>query len=372
MRAIGFPLIYRQGAHLLDEMGDLVAWFGRKALVVADERVLALYGGRLVATLRRAAVETTVSRFSGETSPEELERLSAVGRTERCDVVIGLGGGKAQDGAKAVKRALDIPVVVVPTVAASDAATSRLAITYTADGEFLGPLFMRTNPDAVLVDTAIIVDAPVRFFIAGIGDALSTLFEAEQCRISGVTNFFDARPTQAALAIAERCFRIVWDEAEQAVRDVCHRRVTETVERVVEANVLLSGIGFEGCGVAAAHAISQGFTRIPELRGALHGEEVAVALLSQLVLEGRSDEYLTDVFDFYRRVGIPGSLRTLGLSDPRSDHYEEIARFACRAGSRIHNMASRIPVDAVVSALRTVDSLAEHLLPDHAPRRDDR
>ena len=364
--------MYRQGAHLLDEAGGLVAEFGRRALVVADGRVRDLYGSRLTAALRRASVEAAFSGFSGETSPDELDRRAAIGRAERCDVVIGLGGGKAQDGAKAVKRTLDIPIVVVPTVAASDAATSRLAITYTDEGEFLGPLFMRTNPDAILVDTAIITNAPVRFFIAGIGDALSTLFEAEQCRISGATNFFDARPTQAALAIAERCFRTVWDEAEQAVRDVCRRRVTEAVERVVEANILLSGIGFEGCGVAAAHAISQGFTRIPELSGALHGEEVAVALLSQLVLEGRGEEYLTDVFDFYRRVGIPGSIRMLGLSEPRSDHYEEIARFACRIGSRVHNMASRVTADAVVAALRTVEALAMHLLPDNASRCDDR
>ena len=188
-------------------------------------------------------------------------------------MVVGFGGGKVQDAAKAMKKEKDIAVVIIPSIASNDAATSRLAITYTEEGRFLGPIILDTNPEAVFVDTKIIVDAPLRFFIAGIGDAFATYYEALECQKSKVPNFFDAQPTQAAFAIAEKCRDIIWEEAENAVKAVTFGTITNSVEKVVEANVLLSGLGFEGCGVAAAHAISQGFTLISAMDNNLHGED---------------------------------------------------------------------------------------------------
>ncbi len=359
MKAMGFPLIYKQGSNLVDSLGEHVRLFGTKAFIVADQFIRDSYGKKLADALNKESIETVFVDFSGQTAPSELERLRQISQENACDFVIGFGGGKAQDAAKVVKKEQGIPVVIIPTIASNDAATSRLAITYTEDGKFLGPILLPTNPDAIIVDTSIIINAPVRFFIAGISDALATYFEAFQCNSSGVKNFFNGRQTETAFALAEKCFQLISENAEQAVAAVKNKELTDSVERVIEANVLLSGLGFEGCGVAAAHAISQGFTLIPQLHGNLHGEEVAVGLLSQFVLEERDETFLQSMFDFYRRIGIPNSLRSLGLLEPSNEHYQIIAQFACRDNSRIFNMDKEITIPLVIDALKKTEYLAQ-------------
>ncbi len=359
MIALGFPQIYRQAENILDHLDSYIGHYGKKMMIVSDEFVFSRYGEKLLTSLNSSHIHADFVPFCGQTSPEEIQRLTAICKEGTYDVVIGFGGGKAIDAAKGVKKALNIPVVIIPTIAASDAATSKLAITYTPEGKFLGPLVLNTNPEVVIVDTRIIVDAPVRFIIAGIGDALATHYEALQCQASGVMNFWDTRPTQAAMAISERCHDIIWAEAESALEAISRGVIDDSVEKVVEANVLLSGLGFEGCGVAAAHAISQGFTLIPELERNLHGEEVAVALLSQLVIEGRSDEFILSVIDFYRRIGLPVSLKALGYSKQTNEGLMTISTFACRPKSRIFNMAVEVNPDVVFNAMKKVEMLTE-------------
>ncbi|MFT5940151.1 MAG: glycerol dehydrogenase [Paraglaciecola sp.] len=52
--------------------------------------------------------------------------------------------------------------------------------------------------------------------------------------------------------------------------------VTPALEHIVEANTLLSGLGFESGGLAAAYAIDNGLTILPATHNYYHGEKVAV------------------------------------------------------------------------------------------------
>ena len=115
-------------------------------------------------------------RFSGECTKKEIERLRTIYHTHSCQVVVGIGGGKALDTAKGVAFYENCPVISVPTIASTDAPTSAIAVTYTEEHIFDGNLILSKNPDIVLVDTDIIMNAPVRFLVAGMGDALSTFF----------------------------------------------------------------------------------------------------------------------------------------------------------------------------------------------------
>ena len=358
MQVMGFPRVYRQGKGAFDTLGQTIGEFGTHALVVSDAFVRTLLGARLEESACKAGIRLTYAAFGGECSPEAIERATRDAAGAGCDVVVGIGGGKVLDLAKAVTIDHRVPVVVVPTIASNDSPTSRLAITYEQDGTFIGPRFMPCNPDAIVVDTRIIAEAPVRFFIAGIGDALVTAFEAEECRKSGAENFFGGEPTEAALCLSAHCHDLIRRYGAQAVADVRNRRVTAAVEKVVEANTLLSGLGFEGCGVAAAHAVGMAFSVIPELHGILHGEEVAVGLLTHLVIEGRDDGFLAEMLDFYAAVGLPRSLEDLGLSPVLDSHLEKVATFAARPKSRIHNMARPVDADMVLNALRRAESLA--------------
>lgn len=351
MIIMGFPQFYQQGEGLLGTIGQLVSAHGCKPLIVADEFVRTTYGEALADSLKSAGLEPVFFPFAGECSPGAIEDAVSHARDAGCDFVIGFGGGKAIDTAKAVKIEIGFPVVVVPTIASNDSPTSRLAITYEDEGRFIGPRFMTANPEAILVDTGIIVQAPVRFFVAGIADALVTKFEAEQCAASGRDNFFSGRPTQAAICLAGHCYDVVRKYGVQAVADVRQKTVTDAVEKVVEANTLLSGLGFEGCGVAAAHAIGLALGDLESLRGILHGEEVAIGLIAQLVMEGRDTAFIHDILDFYAAIGLPASLAEAGAENVGESELRPLAEFIARPQSRIHNMAMPVSADLVVSSI---------------------
>ena len=62
-----------------------------------------------------------------------------------------------------------------------DAPCSGCAVLYSKDGIFDSVLYQKTIPAAVLDDVEIIAVAPTRFLVTGMGDALSTWFEARSC-----------------------------------------------------------------------------------------------------------------------------------------------------------------------------------------------
>ncbi len=356
MKIMGFPLIYKQGENLLDTLGSEMNIFGTKAFIVSDPYIKQTYGNRLIESLKKQGLFSYSVDFSGETNPEELERLNQKCKEEKCDFVIGFGGGKSQDAAKSVKLGLNIPVVIIPTIASNDAATSRLIITYTKEGKFLGPKSLNTNPEAIYVDTSLIIKAPIRFLIAGIGDALATYFEAIQCEESNVDNFFGAKRTETSLAIAKTCYDVIIKYSKDAVDSAKKGIISESFEKIIEANVLLSGLGFEGCGVAGAHGISQGYTLIDDIH-ALHGEEVAVALLTELIIENRSISFINEILEFYHEIGLPCSLTDLGIKNLTNNEINIISEFSSRPNSRTHNINKNITKELVFNSIKKSEEL---------------
>jgi len=346
-RAFGAPHRYIQGPGALSELQGLVALYGRRPFIVADAVVAELLGPRLRAELD-GAERAVFGVFGGECTAGEIETLARAARTAQADVIIGVGGGKAIDTAKGVRMALNLPIIIVPTIASNDSPTSRLAVLYREDHVLSEVRLMTASPDVVLVDTAIIVQAPARFFIAGIGDALSKKFEVEQCAGAGGTNFFKGRPTQLALGIANACYEIIRREGEAAVAAVRRHEATEAVENTIEAAILMSGLAFESGGLSIAHSLTRGFSAIPEIARALHGEQVALGLLVQVVAEGRTPQFLDDLRGFYGRIGLPTSLAAFGVSDP--DAVDTIVRLSWETAPYIKNFTQPLSPEILRAA----------------------
>lgn len=352
LRGARFPGRYLQGPGALSQLGNQVADLAPVALVLLDGGVFDLFATRLRSILNGTVV-IEILRFDGETTETAVQvAVDALGRLG-AGVMIGIGGGKALDTAKASAFRAGLPVVVVPTIAASDAPCSALSVIYNEDGSVNHDLFLPRNPDLVLVDTEIIASAPARFLASGIGDALATWYEAESCRVSGAKNCLGLPGLPIAYAIASECHKTVLTFGRDALAECDMGLPGPALERVVEANILLSGLGFESGGVAAAHAIHHGLTELDEVHQALHGEKVAIGILGGLLLNGDSEEF-DKIRRFLSDVRLPTRLADIGIVEVTDEKLLRIARRACRAGEIIHNEPFPVTEPMVVDVLRSL------------------
>jgi len=313
-------------------------------------------------TFGTAGMAFDVIDFGGECSRPEIERCIAEARRTGAGCIVGVGGGKVLDTARAVADALDLPVVCCPTIASSDAPCSALSVVYTPDGVFAECLYYRRNPELVLVDTSLIARAPVRYLIAGMGDALATWFEADTVHRAHRTNVVGGASTQAALAIARLCYQTLRADAREALAAARQGAVTPALERIIEANILLSGLGFESGGLAVAHAVHNGLTAAPQTHQYLHGEKVAFGTLVQLVLEGRASEEIAEVMGFCADVGLPLTLSQLGITELSPDQARLIAERAVAPGESSHHEPFELTWVMVKDAILAADALGRDFL----------
>ena len=289
------PSKYVQGSGELYRLGEYVSALGKKALCLITDSGLKRNQAVLDKSFEGSGVSVDYEAFNRECCKKEIDRIGAVCKEKGIDVVIGVGGGKTFDTIKAVGYYHDLPVVIVPTIASTDAPCSALSVIYTEDGVFESYLFLKQNPNLVLVDTDIIAKSPSRLVVAGMGDALATYFEARACEASNASTCAAGTTTMAAQNLAELCYDTLIEEGFMAKLAADNNCCTKSLEKIIEANTLLSGIGFESGGLAGAHAIHNGFTVLPECHHMYHGEKVAFGTLVQLVLEDAPVEEIEEV-----------------------------------------------------------------------------
>lgn len=353
------PGKYVQGNGALTHIADYVQALGKHPLILADKFVTGLVGDTVATSFEVAGIQAEFDCFNGECSREEIERLLARCNEAAFDVVIGIGGGKTLDTAKAVAYYQKVPVVIVPTIASTDAPTSALSVIYTPEGQFSEYLMLPTNPDMVLMDTGIISRAPVRLLVAGMGDALSTYFEARANKVSGRQAMSGGASTLAAQAIAELCYKTLLADGYKAKVAVEQGLCTKAVENIIEANTYLSGIGFESSGLAAAHAVHNGLTQLDECHHLYHGEKVAFGTLVQLVLENAPMAEIETVLAFCRSVGLPTNLHMMGVKALDMDRLLAVAKASTAEGETIHNMPFPVSAEDVLAAIVTAHQLGQ-------------
>ena len=199
-----FPGKYIQGVGAISELPALIDLLGKQGLILASPSVKNKVLPECGIDLSAHAIHTEL--FRGECCENELARLSAIITQKHVDVLVGMGGGKTIDTAKIAADRAGIPVIIIPTIASTDAPCSGCAVLYSKDGIFDSVYYQKLNPAVVLVDVDIIAAAPTRFLVAGMGDALSTWFEARSCDRTQSPNECGGYATTAGLNIAKLCY----------------------------------------------------------------------------------------------------------------------------------------------------------------------
>lgn len=320
MKVMQFPSKYIQGPNASELLPEIMDGMGGRNLILVSksqaERIRQLMG-----------YSSRIEIFGGEASYDEIARVREIAQQMNATSMAAVGGGKVIDTAKIVCDQLNIPVIVAPTIAATDAPCSGCAVTYTPAGEYIRVEYQKTNPRVVLMDTSVIAKAPFRFLASGMGDAFATYLEALACEQTGSPNECKGGGIRSlsAMALCRLCTDTLFQYGAQAREDAAKGEPTEAIEKVIEANTLLSGLGFESGGLGMCHAISNTFTFFPECHCMYHGEKVAFGCLVELELYDPLG-IREKTYDFFEKVGLPTTLADLRLPNATDEQILLMAR----------------------------------------------
>lgn len=348
------PKQYIQRPGILAEAGFYLKSFGRRPLILGDELVLSLIRPSLANQIDKAGLAASFVLFGGECSLNEVARLSAIVQRDNLDLIVGTGGGKAIDTARVVAEKLKLPLVTIPTSAATCSAASAVAVIYekgvrqaTVNGK---------GAELVLVDSDLIAQAPKRLLAAGMGDALAKWYEGKPGYEQAAEN--DAA-TQAAMTLATLVKNNILSLGLKAQESVANKRNSPAVERIIENNILLTGLigglGGSKFRIAIAHALLYGLTVLPQVHQNLHGEMVAFGVLVQLCLE-KNEAELKVLLPFFAELGLPLTLQELGLSNVEDALFWEGLKRTCAPGSSAHNMPFSINEEKIFQAMLEADA----------------
>ena len=382
-KAFAAPTRYYQGAGATRSvLPTVITAFGTHPLLIGGPRALAALDRHgLTTTLEAKEIKYTTVEFGlaqpwgRECCPEEIRRLVDRAQDTGCDVIVGVGGGKAVDTAKAVSHRLHCPIIIVPTVASTDAPTASVAVIYNREHHFNSYEFYARSPDVVVVDTSIIAEAPPRLLACGIGDAYSKRFEVAACYAAGHGNQI-VKPLGGvaplvSLQMASLLHRLLSSYGVPAMADVRSQTVSPALEAVVEGCVLISGLAFESGGLSAAHSLYNAFTLLQaQMQPAqYHGELVHFGTCIELFLEEQPPQMLREVFTFGHQVGLPETLAEIGLSAISEEALRKVAEKATAPGETIHKARRDVTADDVFHAIQAADAYGRKL--SHVvPRRE--
>jgi alcohol dehydrogenase class IV len=274
------------GAGAIGQAGPLAKEFGRHALVVTGRDPSR--AKRLLDALLKLELRVSPFAVDGEPDLEVVRRGVALARRERCDVVIGFGGGSALDSAKAIAAMLtndgDVldylevigggkalscspaPLLAIPTTAGTGSEVTRNAVLASPEHRvkvsLRSPLML---PKVALVDPELTWDLPPALTASTGLDALTQLIEPY---VSGRAN-----PMTDGLCVEGigRAARSLWAAFENG-RNAAAR------EDMALAS-MFGGLALANAGLGAVHGLAG---VIGGMFAAPHGA-ICAALLSSVM-----------------------------------------------------------------------------------------
>ncbi|QFZ92216.2 iron-containing alcohol dehydrogenase family protein [Synechococcus elongatus] len=346
------PAQVLRGWGALRKAGTAIARIGQRPLVVGGDRARALVQDSLMAIAAEQSLTLAWGSSLPDCSEAVLERLRSAASEHQADCILGVGGGKALDTAKLLGHQLALPVITVPTSAATCAAWTALANVYTDAGAWLYDVGLDRCPELLILDFELVAQAPARTLAAGIGDAIAKWYEAS----------VSSGHRQEALVVAAvqqaRVLRdLLFQKSAAAIAEPGGEQWCEVVEATVLLAGVIGGLGGAQCRTVAAHAVHNGLTHLPACHDWLHGEKVAFGILVQLRLEelqGTNPLAATarqQLLSFYADLGLPRQWADMGLATVSLADLQQAAILACAPESDIHHLPFAVDPDQLLAAM---------------------
>lgn len=341
-----------RGFGAIEQTGPLLARFGDRPLLVGGDHSLDVVKSRLKPVFKAHQLVAAKVSYGKDCSEAALTRMKQAVADHCADFIIGVGGGKALDAAKLLAYQCNLPIVTIPTTAATCAAWTALSNVYSEQHAFLYDVSLARCPDLLVLDYDLIATAPQRTLIAGIGDAIAKWYEA-----SVSSGHSDKTLLIAAVQQARVLRDILFQKSVAAINNPLGADWQEVVDASVLMAGVIGGIGGAQCRTVAAHAVHNGLTHLLAAHHALHGEKVAFGILVQLRLEELvqgnqlAASSRQQLIKFYDEIGLPKTLGDLGLDGVTIAELQHAAEIACAPASDIHRLPFKVQPSQLMAAM---------------------
>lgn len=295
--------------------------------------------------------EKVFAYYGGNCTDELTEQFAEQVKQEKIEAIIAVGGGKIADLGKATANQAQVPIIILPTLAATCAAYTPLSVIYNDQGEMVR-YDVFTVPNALtLIEPLAILDSPKELMVAGIGDTLAKWYEAD-----AIISQLAVKPVEVTVAhfAATKCRENLLENSQAALDAMTNQVLNQEFLDVIETNILLAGMvggfGDDYGRCAGAHSIHDALTIIPASHHQLHGNKVAYGIFVQLVIENKWSE-IDSLVPFYNQLGLPKSLADMGMADLTEAERTLISERATEDHETIHYMKETITPEIVKQAM---------------------
>lgn len=312
---------YIQMPGAVEVIGEETARYGKQIYVLGGPTAISILQDTLKSQYDLQLLKYDIEVYNGYTSWNAARTYAGRAEEKNADVIVGVGGGRIMDLAKASAHIAGLPVVLIPTCSATCAAYTPMSVMYEDDGRALGTaggnFYHDYEVSAVIIDEDIMVHQPPRYAAAGMLDSMAKCIEMcnghPQVKADSM-NF----ELYTAYTLSEYIYKILKKNYSTIYHDIENHILSKEVHDYLYINFALTGfisgsskaLGQTALAHEMYYAVRKFFTK--EAAGFLHGEIVGMALLLQLVYNRQED--LTDEFsDFMKATGMPTSLEEIGI-----------------------------------------------------------
>ncbi len=308
---------YIQRKGYISKIADEVLTLGKKPIIIGDNITLGITREKIEKSLSRFCNNYEVIYHNGTCNDERAAEIADYMKSAGFDVVVGVGGGVIMDFAKLCACFANARVINIPTSSATCAAYAPLSVRYTPDGKTVGSKHYKTEVNAVIADTEILVAQPVRLLLSGVFDAMAKFLEIKQ-RYSPDSSEEYPIGLDYAYAMATRSFEVLCKKTDECIADMANGDITSTVDNVIftaiAATGVISGIARGSNQCAIAHKFYENVRKFfPEIsKPYLHGEIVGIGLLIQNHFNGeaQNNDFLLGIM---KKHGMPHCLADLAI-----------------------------------------------------------
>ncbi|WP_459480748.1 iron-containing alcohol dehydrogenase family protein [Clostridium saccharoperbutylacetonicum] len=361
MSLIQTPYEYINEPGIISEAGNYVKELGRNALIIGGKTALSITENNIAKSLEENNIIFTIKEFSGYPTEKVIAEITELGKEQKIDVVIGIGGGRVLDTTKAVGNRLNIPIVAIPTIAATCASWAAVSIIYDEDGNQVDFFETQKSANLILADTKILAEAPDRYLKAGIIDTLAKWYESEP----NLKNHNDSLQLKIQIEVAKLGFDILLEKSNKYFNSIDRKDNLNDFKQIVDSIILIAGLvnsiksnEFYG---GIAHPFYNSTTRIPETRNKLHGEKVAFGILTQLVLEGKTKTELIETFNLFKNFDAPITLKGIGIEDEIDEKITLISEDVSKKSGFYKGINYELTSDVIKKAILEADNIGREI-----------